>query len=275
MSDSLTPEQGEQTSSDADEAMFLARGLVQAARENPCWKGWDIGVVARAMVRAVIEGCTESLGERREALREARTYLDAMAEPEGASVVRACDPSARGARRASAIGKLIKHQGGIPAFVRKFDTELSEKSVALWLEKGAAPGFRIDALEPFLPPGMTKADLIADRCQFRPRDNALKAQLHAVTDDSLGEACGVLLQSLLSDDQAGCVTSEEIAPGSVNHFRRRTINELKALIVDRRRETASLELELSNLQRPRRLALLEIRNIMRALELTIEDVCEP
>ena len=69
---------------------------------------------------------------------------------------------------------------------------------------------------------------------------------------------------------------QELPRGWVKPARRRTIDEVKALIVERQREVASLELELFNLQQgPRLEALAKIRNIMRAQQLTIEDVCKP
>jgi len=70
--------------------------------------------------------------------------------------------------------------------------------------------------------------------------------------------------------------SEELPRGWVKPVRRRTLDELKALIIERQREVAALELELFNLQQgPRLEALAKIRNIMRAQQLTIEEVCKP
>jgi len=70
--------------------------------------------------------------------------------------------------------------------------------------------------------------------------------------------------------------SEELPRGWVKPVRRRTIEEVKALIIERQREVAALELELFNLQQgPRLEALAKIRNIMRAQQLTIEEVCKP
>ena len=64
--------------------------------------------------------------------------------------------------------------------------------------------------------------------------------------------------------------------GWVKPLRRRTIADVKALIVERQRDVAALELELFNLtQGPRLEALVRIRNIMRAQHLTIEDICIP
>ena len=70
--------------------------------------------------------------------------------------------------------------------------------------------------------------------------------------------------------------SEELPRGWVKPVRRRTIEEVKALIIERQREVAALELELFNLQQgPRLEALAKIRNIMRAQQLTIEEVSKP
>ncbi len=70
--------------------------------------------------------------------------------------------------------------------------------------------------------------------------------------------------------------NEDIPRGWVQPQRRRTIAEVKALIVERQREVAALELELFNLtQGPRLEALVQIRNIMRAQQLTIEDIRIP
>jgi len=64
--------------------------------------------------------------------------------------------------------------------------------------------------------------------------------------------------------------------GWVKPARPRTIAEIKALIVERQREIAALELEMFNLQQgPRLDALVKIRNIMRAQQLTVEDICRP
>jgi hypothetical protein len=69
---------------------------------------------------------------------------------------------------------------------------------------------------------------------------------------------------------------DELPRGWVKPVRRRTIEEVKALLVERQREVAALELELFNLQQgPRLEALATIRNIMRAQELTIDEVCSP
>ena len=67
--------------------------------------------------------------------------------------------------------------------------------------------------------------------------------------------------------------TDEIPRGWVKPVRARTIAEVKALIVDKQREVAALELELFNLQGPRLEALAQIRNIMRAQQLTIEEIC--
>jgi hypothetical protein len=70
--------------------------------------------------------------------------------------------------------------------------------------------------------------------------------------------------------------NDEFPRGWVKPLRRRTIAEVKALIVERQRDLAALELELFNLQQgPRLEALATIRNIMRAQQLTIDDVCSP
>ncbi len=72
------------------------------------------------------------------------------------------------------------------------------------------------------------------------------------------------------------MNSEDLPRGWVKPVRRRTIDEVKALIIERQREVAALELELFNLQQgPRLEALAKIRNIMRAQQLTIEEVCKP
>ena len=69
---------------------------------------------------------------------------------------------------------------------------------------------------------------------------------------------------------------DEIPRGWVKPVRARTIAEVKALIVEKQREVAALELELFNLQQgPRLEALAKIRNIMRAQQLSIEDICNP
>jgi hypothetical protein len=68
--------------------------------------------------------------------------------------------------------------------------------------------------------------------------------------------------------------SEDIPRGWVKPVRRRTADEVKELIVERRREIAALELELCNLEEgPRQEALAQIRNIMRAQQLTVADIC--
>ncbi len=55
--------------------------------------------------------------------------------------------------------------------------------------------------------------------------------------------------------------------------RPRTIAEVKRLILERQREVAALELELFNLQQgPRLAAIAQIRKIMRAQQLTVEDI---
>jgi len=72
------------------------------------------------------------------------------------------------------------------------------------------------------------------------------------------------------------MVNEELPRGWVKPVGRRTIEEVKALIVERQREVAALELELFNLQQgPRLEAIAKIRNIMRAQQLTIEEVCKP
>ena len=61
--------------------------------------------------------------------------------------------------------------------------------------------------------------------------------------------------------------------GWVKPVRRRTVAEVRDLIVEHQRAVAALELELSNLQQgPRLEALAKIRNIMRAQQLTLEDI---
>jgi len=68
----------------------------------------------------------------------------------------------------------------------------------------------------------------------------------------------------------------EIPRGWVKPVRPRTIAEVKSLIIERQREVAALELELFNLQQgPRLEAIAKIRNIMRAQQLTIEEICNP
>jgi hypothetical protein len=68
--------------------------------------------------------------------------------------------------------------------------------------------------------------------------------------------------------------SEDIPRGWVKPVRRRTADEIKELIVERQREIAALELELFNLEEgPRLEALAQIRNIMRAQQLTVADIC--
>ena len=68
--------------------------------------------------------------------------------------------------------------------------------------------------------------------------------------------------------------ADELPRGWVKPVRARTIAEVKALIVEKQREVAALELELFNLQQgPRLEALAKIRNIMRAQQLTIADIC--
>jgi len=67
--------------------------------------------------------------------------------------------------------------------------------------------------------------------------------------------------------------ADEIPRGWVKPVRPRTIAEVKALIIERQREVASLELELFNLQQgPRLEAIAKIRNIMRAQQLTMTDI---
>ena len=69
---------------------------------------------------------------------------------------------------------------------------------------------------------------------------------------------------------------DELPRGWVKPTRPRTIAEVKALIAERQRDVAALELELFNLQQgPRLEALVQIRNIMRAQQLTVGDVCKP
>ena len=68
----------------------------------------------------------------------------------------------------------------------------------------------------------------------------------------------------------------EVPHGWVKPVRARTVGEVKALIVEKQREVAALELELFNLtQGPRLEAIAQIRNIMRAQQLTIDEVCKP
>lgn len=67
--------------------------------------------------------------------------------------------------------------------------------------------------------------------------------------------------------------TDDIPRGWVKPVRHRTVDELKELIQERQRELAALELELFNLQQgPRLEALAQARNIMRAHQLTIEDI---
>ena len=66
---------------------------------------------------------------------------------------------------------------------------------------------------------------------------------------------------------------DELPKGWVTPMRSRTVAEVKALILERQREVAQLELELFNLQQgPRLQAIATIRSIMRAHELTADDV---
>ena len=59
--------------------------------------------------------------------------------------------------------------------------------------------------------------------------------------------------------------TEELPRGWVKPVRRLTIEEVRALIVERQREVAALGLELFNLQQgPRLEALAKIRSIVRA-----------
>ena len=70
------------------------------------------------------------------------------------------------------------------------------------------------------------------------------------------------------------MNDEELPRGWVKPVKRRTIDEVKALITERKRELYALELELFNLQQgPRLEALVQIRNIMRAQQLSIGDIC--
>jgi hypothetical protein len=70
------------------------------------------------------------------------------------------------------------------------------------------------------------------------------------------------------------VNSDDIPRGWVKPVKRRTADEVRELIVERRREIAALELELCNLEEgPRQEALAQIRNIMRAQQLTVADIC--
>ena len=67
--------------------------------------------------------------------------------------------------------------------------------------------------------------------------------------------------------------TDEVPRGWVKPARPRTIAEVKALIIERKREVAALELELFNLQQgPRLEAIATIRNIMRAQQLTMADI---
>ena len=67
--------------------------------------------------------------------------------------------------------------------------------------------------------------------------------------------------------------TDDIPRGWVKPVRPRTVDEVKALVQARQRELAALELELFNLQQgPRLEALAQARNIMRAYQLTIEDI---
>ena len=58
--------------------------------------------------------------------------------------------------------------------------------------------------------------------------------------------------------------------------RKRTLEELQALIDEKRAELSALQVEAYNLvQGPRLEAIAEIRNIMRAQDLTITDILGP
>lgn len=61
--------------------------------------------------------------------------------------------------------------------------------------------------------------------------------------------------------------------GWVKPQRARTVPELRELIAFKRRELAELQAELQALEEgPRLQALVEIRNIMRARDLTLDDL---
>ena len=69
------------------------------------------------------------------------------------------------------------------------------------------------------------------------------------------------------------MSNSEPASGWVKPARPRTVSEIKALILERKRDIAALELELFNLQQGLRLeALAQARNIMRAHDLSIDDI---
>ncbi len=66
---------------------------------------------------------------------------------------------------------------------------------------------------------------------------------------------------------------EDIPRGWVKPVRARTIEEVRTAIIAKQRELAALELELFNLQQgPRLEAIAKIRNIMRAQQLTMDDI---
>jgi hypothetical protein len=68
---------------------------------------------------------------------------------------------------------------------------------------------------------------------------------------------------------------EEVPRGWVKPQRSRTVPEVRELIAQKRAEIDELLLELHNLvEGPKLEALAQIRNIMRAHELKVDDVCE-
>lgn len=67
--------------------------------------------------------------------------------------------------------------------------------------------------------------------------------------------------------------SFETQAGWVKPGRKRSLTELKVLIAQKRAELSALEEEAFNLEQgPRLEALVQIRNIMRAHEITIDEV---
>jgi hypothetical protein len=69
--------------------------------------------------------------------------------------------------------------------------------------------------------------------------------------------------------------NDDVPRGWVKPTRARTVDEVRALIAQRREEIAGLERELFNLvEGPRLEALAQIRNLMRAHELTVDEVCD-
>ncbi|MBW8831796.1 MAG: H-NS histone family protein [Burkholderiales bacterium] len=70
-------------------------------------------------------------------------------------------------------------------------------------------------------------------------------------------------------------TSQEHETGWVKPTRSRTLAELLQLIADKRAELALLEAEAASLQHHAKLeAIAKVRNIMRAHQLSLEDIGE-